>query len=286
MHALPAGGRPISTMNEFLSSQRLRIGSLLLLAAASVIWTKLAPAAGFLTLVAGLALPKLESKARRLAHAGIGLAAVLSTWGFFRFVIDEAIPGVIAGGQAAATKHGLAFARSLITAQDHVRRTAAHDPDGDGIGSALNLLELAGLRPLPDGSTLSPSPLFLRGDQLVSSPEGAMVRDGAYLYKLCLPLKDGSFATNPEASMIDAESAERRFLLYAWPSVFGAGGPKQCLFLDEHETILVLEADAEGRARYHGVANSPPCNAALTSPDWTPWKEKKPKAALPGAPQD
>jgi hypothetical protein len=113
-----------------------------------------------------------------------------------------------------------------------------------------------------------------------------MIRDGAYLYKLCLPVKGGGFATNPEPATIDEEAAERRFLLYAWPSVFGAGGPKQCLFLDERETILVLEADDAGRARYHGVANSPPCAAALTESGWTPWKEKKPKTALPGAPEN
>jgi hypothetical protein len=272
-------------MKKLLESLRLRIGALLVLATASLLWTKLAPAAGFLTLVAWLALPKLETRARRLAYLALSAATLLSMVGFTRFVLSEAIPGVIAGGQAAATKQALAFARSVITAQDHVRQTAALDHDGDGVGSAVGLPALAGLRPLRNGSWLKPSPLYLRKDQIVDSPEGPLVRNGAYLYKLCLPTRAGKFVANPQPEDVDDEAAEKRYLLYAWPSVFGAGGPKQALFLDEHEAILVLDPDEEGRARYHGISNSPPCDTALEGSDWNPWKDKQPRTTLPGGPK-
>lgn len=260
----------------------IRILLLLLACAASVLWTKLSPAAGFLTLVVWLSTPATRSAAeRRLRVLALASCVVLASIGFVRFVLSEAIPGVIAGGKAAATKQAVSFARIIVTAQDHLRERAAVDPDGDGIGSAVGLAALAGLQPARDGQWVKPAPLYLRDDQLLSTSDGPAVDNGAYLYKICLPVEGGGFSANPAGARVDDERAERNYRIYAWPRSFGPGGPLETIYVDEHETILITGPDAQGRPRFHGHVQTPPCDSAIVE-GWLRWKDKQPRAALPG----
>lgn len=254
---------------------------LLLLALASMHWTKLAPAACFLTLVGFLALPPLKGGARRVALTSLGVAALTASVGFFRFALEEAIPGVIAGGRDAAKKHALAFARTLVTAQDHLRRAAVLDHDADGIGSAASLLELTGLAPLRNGGSLTTPPVYVTANSLRSTPHGAAVRVSGYLYRICLPTPDGGYTAQSPPPAVDEERAERDYLIYAWPAQEGSGSPQGVLFLDAYETILEYQAP-EGGARFHGAMAGPSCDSALDNPDWKPWKDKTPRERLPG----
>ena len=259
----------------------LRVCALLLLCALSAVWTKLSPVAGFLVLLGWLSLPAVEETQKRVGlHVGLVLAAVFASAGFVRFVLDEAIPGVIAGGKAAATKQAIAFARSVVTAQDYVRQHPAVDPDHDGIGSALWLHALAGLSPTRGGPPLTSAPLALRSGELVGSESGQLVRHGAYFYKICLPTVGGGFSASPGAE-VDEERAERQFLLFAWPQGYGPGSPSETVFVDQHERIRVLQSQTEDGTRFHGTSQTPSCDPRTAS-DWPAWKDKQPRSALPG----
>ena len=255
--------------------------ALTVLALASTLWTKLAPAAAFLTLVGFLALPPLASRARRIALTTLAVAALASSAGFFRFALQEAIPGVIAGGREAAKKHALAFARSLVAAQDHLRRSAPLDHDADGVGSAASLLELTGLASLRNGRALQTPPVYVTPDSVRSTPDGTVIQVAGYLYRVCLPTPDGGYTGQSPPGEVDEERAERDYLIYAWPRREGTGIPQGVLFLDAYEAILEYQAPAGG-ARYHGEAAGPTCESALNNPDWKPWKDKTRRARLPG----
>lgn len=256
---------------------------------ASVYWSKIAVVTGLLTLVAWLSLPSLPRARKTLLYSILAVSVLASTAGFFRFVLLEAIPGVIAGGQAAVSKHTIAYLRIVVAAQDRFREHAPIDPDKDGIGSAGTFAELSGLGPLRQGTQLPISPLHLKPEQLQRSPQGELIAEGAYLFQLCLPLKAGGFSADPNADF-DEELAERRYLLYAWPRGQDSGAPNEAYFADEHETIRVLDgAGSPGESSLVGPLAAPSCDVALPGGQlaarFRPWKDKLPRAALPGDPR-
>lgn len=298
---------------------KLRVIGLLCLSACAMFFPKLAVASGFLALVVGLSLPRLIGPPKRWAWSLLWLSVVCSGFGFFRFVLEEAIPGVIAGGQAAVSKHTVAFMRTIVTAQDKVRAGAMLDHDRDGIGSAARLSELSGLQPLRNGSRFEVAPLLLKPQQLIEAPlvevdEVAMnaevpaaggdghattsapprqelVEKGAYLFKLCLPVLA---PTNPGTSdhrpvfsaksgaAVDEERAERNYLLYAWPKADGQGSPTTVYFTDQHEALAVFEDTSK---LFRGLTSTPPCDARHRGPAaqrFVPWKDKTPRTQLPG----
>lgn len=208
---------------------------------------------------------------------------VLSAVGLLRFVTEEAIPGVLAGGKAAIEKQAIGFCRTLVTAQDHARTGAYFDPDADGIGSALGFEELAGLATLPNGERIPSPPLALKSAELRETALGPAVRRAGYLVALCLPERSGGFSRS--VSERDSERAEREYRIYAWPEALGAGSPKTAYFSDAHEAILELSFGDEP-PRYVGSTRPPPCDAVTRDGDWTPWKEKEPREHLPGDTQN
>ncbi|MEN9577836.1 MAG: hypothetical protein RJA70_845 [Pseudomonadota bacterium] len=267
-----------------LATQRVLV--LGIAALCSVYWTKLSLVTALLTLIAWLSLPAaLPRQARRLLQATLLISAIASGVGFLRFVLVEAVPGVIAGGQASVTKHTIAYLRTVIAAQDRWREHAPIDHDRDGIGSAASFGELSGLRAPRGGSALSPPPFHLKPEQLQRSPRGELVAEGAYLFQLCLPLKGGGFSADSDADR-DDELAERRYLLYAWPRKHEAGSPRQAYFADEHETILVSDELTTGEDAMIGTLAAPACDSALPggalAGRFRPWKDKAPRAELPG----
>lgn len=263
-----------------------RLGALAFLAAVGVWETRLSLVAGFLTLVAVVsrAVRDTPGGQKRSAWLLIGLSSILSVAGFVRFVVAEAIPGVIAGGRAAAEKHAVAYLRTIVAAQDYMRRSAHKDPDDDHVGSAGSLAELAGRRPLAPGQAADQNPLYITTDQWL--PSSGFVASGAYIYRVCLPAVGGGWVDPGagEGAGVDAERAEREYLVYGWPKTWSPGSPTAVYVSDAYEAIRVLDDPAAGAnaTRYAGDMAPVPCDLAATDQRFRPWNNKAPRATLPG----
>ena len=248
-------------------------------ALAALHWRWLSLPVLFLLFISWLALPALTRwHWTRLCHIAGGLVATVA---FVRFVVTDGVAGVVQGGQAATSRQAVSRLREILFAQDAVRRGGLNDIDGDGIGSATRLPHLAGAIPPKGAVRLTVLAPKYRNTQ--ATPIGPASLIGAYLYIVCLPTQDGAFSALPTAT-VDADSAERRFLAYAWPADARLG-IVEAFFIDEHERILVSKnrSKANGEPRYAGPNHPPPCTAALDpASDFRPWRGKKPRTKLPG----
>jgi hypothetical protein len=264
-----------------------RLVLLVVLAAVGVWETRLSLVAGFLTLMAivsrGL---RAESGARKgWAWTLVALSLTLSLAGFLRFVIAEAIPGVIAGGRAAAEKHAVAYLRTIVAAEDYMRRSAHKDHDRDGVGSAGSLAELAGRLPRPASNGMDQNPLYVTADQWL--PQSGFIASGAYIYRVCLPAVGGGWVdpgSSEPAALVDQERAEREYLVYGWPKTWSAGSPTAVYVSDAYEAIRVMDGPTPiaGSTRYAGENASAPCDLATIDGNFKPWNKKTPRSSLPG----
>jgi hypothetical protein len=246
--------------------------ALAVLGAVSALWPWLGLPAGFASLVGVVALRRPTQEELRGVTVWLWAGVALSAVGLVRFVVGEAMRGIVGGGRGAVEQEAVSRLRDVLFAQDAMRRAAWIDPDADGVGSAASLEELCGAPPLR-GQAPRETPVLHCGE-LAPSPLGPAARSGPYLYTLCLPAPDGGWALR--GAPVDEEAAERRFVAFAWPS---AASPfDQAFFLDEHENIRVatLPPAASG-ARFPES-----CSAALERLDWQPWRAKKPRQGLPG----
>jgi hypothetical protein len=262
----------------------MQLAALIALGALSIGVPKLALLAVGATLISALSLPALEGKARGTTWALIGLSALLCFVGFMRFLLDEAVPGIVYGGRAAASESALWRLRELVHAEDGLRVHPKVDPDGDGIGSAALVGELAGVIPLRGERRLDPPALNGRYARLMETPLGPAAVIGTYLLLVCLPAQGGGYTARP-AERVDEEAAERRYVAYTWPMAGGEGALK-AYFIDEHERILVTDnTESDGAPRWLGPSFPPPCDAALaaaTRGAWRTWRGKIPHRDLPG----
>lgn len=250
------------------------------LAAASLFVLKLAPFMLVGAFIAYLALPRERSRSLMLLT---GAAAIFSLLGFMRFLVVEAMPGIVQGGNRATEDAAVSRLRQLLFAEDTLRKRADVDPDHDGVGSAALLSELAGKVGLRGGAPLSPA-LLERYPAPLESPIGPVMELGGYLFVVCLPTPNATWTARP-GEAVDEEAAERRFLAYAWPAADGRG-LLNAFFMDEHERILFAGngAPAGNRPRV-GLERPPACDDALnpnTREAWQAWKGKHPRHTLPG----
>jgi hypothetical protein len=260
---------------------RLLLRAVLAAAAAllSIYFTKLALFAAVGTFIAWASLPRRAPSELARERVLLTVAAVAATIGLMRFLVVEAIPGIVAGGNRFTEQRAISRLREILFAEDSARRLASHDPDRDGVGSALLLGELTqelGLR----GQASLPAPLLEGYPKQSDTSLGPASEIGGYLLLVCLPKPGGGFTARP-ADAVDEELAERRFIAYAWPSGT-APGLTEAVALDEHERILVAPARAGLR---FGYGAPPSCDDALaeaTKGAWQPWKKKQPRATLPG----
>lgn len=264
-----------------------RLIFLVLLASVGVWETRLSLVAGFLSLMAVVsqAVRNAPTPQRRQAWALVVVSFTLSTIGFIRFVIAEAIPGVIAGGRAAAEKHAVAYLRTIVAAEDYMRRSAHKDHDHDKVGSAASLAELGGRRPLTADNGSEEHPLYLTADQWLA--QSGFVASGAYLYRVCLPAVGGGWfdpGAGEPAAHIDLERAEREYLVYGWPKTWSPGSPTAVYVSDAYEAIRVMGdvGPSGGSPRYAGENASVPCDLATDNPNFLPWNNKAPRERLPG----
>lgn len=263
-----------------------RIALYILLAAAGVcsVWfTRLSLFTLVLSFIAFVALPRERDGQRKLLSA-LALAAGLASFaGFGRFLVREAVPGIVQGGTRATSDAAVSRLREILFAEDVMRRFASIDPDGDGIGSAALIEEMTGRIGLRGGARLVP-PVLERYPRAVDTPLGPAVEMSGYYFVVCLPKLGGGFTAKP-GEAIDEELAERRFLAYAWPAAENSG-LTDAYFLDEHERILFAPngAPKENRPRI-GRERPPACDeaiAASTRENWQVWRGKRPRDTLPG----
>jgi hypothetical protein len=248
-------------------------------ALASVYFAKLGLFALVGTFIAWASLPRGKGSELKRERLLLTLAGVASCIGFLRFLVLEAMPGIVAGGNRATEARAISRLREISFAEDAARRWAKHDPDRDGIGSALLIGELSGELPVRAGQRLQP-PLLEGYPKLVETALGPACEIGGYYLLVCVPQPGGGFTARPAESM-DEELAERRLIAYAWPSGTGPG-LTNAIALDEREHIWLAPA---GPGKRFGPDAPPACDDVLseaTRDAWKPWQDKQPRRTLPG----
>lgn len=259
----------------------LRVGLLCVAGVASLWVTKLSLFAAVGALLGFVSLPAQPQRRVRWLKVALGAAGVCATLGTFRFLVQEAVPGMVEGGTTAAEQRVVSRLREILFAEDAWRKNAYYDPDGDHVGSAGLLGELTAETGVRAGNRVEPS--VLEGyPKLVDTRLGPAAEVGGFLVLVCLPKKGGGFSAKP-GDDIDDEAAERRFYAYAWPAERGQG-LTNAYFLDEHERILRADSQEAEPRRLIGVDAPPSCDdvsAPATAADWRVWRHKKPRTSLP-----
>lgn len=245
----------------------------------SIYFAKLGLFAAVGTFVAWASLPKLPRAELKREHRLLIVAALASLVGLCRFLIVEAIPGIVQGGTRFTELRAVSRMREVLFAEDTARRRPVVDPDHDGIGSAALLGELTGELALRGKSPIA-VPRLEGFPKLAETKLGPASEIGGYFVLVCLPKAGGGLSATPGDSF-DDEQAERRFLAYAWPSGT-APGLKNAVMLDEHENIMLAPA---GPGLRFGPDTPPSCDDAVadaTKGDWQAWQHKQPRKSLPG----
>jgi len=255
---------------------------LLCVAALLSLWLiKLALFAAVGTLLGFVSLPARPERKVRWLKLALGVAGACATIGTFRFLVREAVPGMVEGGTTATEQRVVSRLREILFAEDAWRKNAYYDPDGDRVGSAGLLGELSAEFGVRGGNRIEPA--VLEGyPKLVDTRLGPAAEIGGYLVLVCLPKRGGGYSARP-GDAIDDEAAERHFYAYAWPAERGQG-LTMAYFLDEHERILLADSQEAEPRRLIGVDAPPACDdvsAPSTAADWRVWRHKKPRASLP-----
>jgi len=259
----------------------LRVLVLCVVAVFSLWATKLALFAAVGTMLGFVALPAQPKRQVRWLKIGLGVAGACATIGTFRFLVLEAVPGMVEGGTTATEQRVVSRLREILFAEDAWRKNAYYDPDGDHVGSAGLLGELSAEFGVRSGNRVEPA--VLEGyPKLAETRLGPAAEIGGYLVLVCLPKQGGGYTARP-GDAIDDEAAERHFYAYAWPAERGQG-LTTAYFLDEHERILLADSQEAEPRRLIGIDAPPTCDdvsAPSTAADWRVWRHKKPRASLP-----
>jgi hypothetical protein len=248
---------------------------------ASVVVTKLSLFAAVAALLGFVSLPSEPVRAVRVAKLALIVGGLCATFGVFRFLVLEAVPGMVEGGTTATEQRVVSRLREILFAEDALRRNTFVDPDGDHVGSAEFLGEMTGEIGLR-GSAPMATPVLQNYPKLVDTRLGPAADVGGYLVIVCLPKKGGGFTARP-SDAVDDERAERSFYAYAWPTERGRG-LDTAYFLDEHERILLADSSETEPRRLIGVDAPPACDdvaAVATAADWRVWRNKQPRRTLP-----
>jgi hypothetical protein len=260
----------------------------------SVVVTKLAIPAMMSAIIVFLTIKRGTPGLPKVARAALMVSAPFILVAVVRFVIVDAMPGILEGSRKGLTTRAIAALREIRFTQDVLREQAFIDPDKDGVGSAGFLEEISGHRKLR-GRMEAPPGLIQRFPKFELSPFGPFTVYAGYGFIVYLPTPSGEATAQPDQP-VDEERAERRYLAYAWPMVVNVDGEHPAIHLDQHERIWIT--DNKDR-RYVGAEKPPPWNAALPRPSvdavpegdevtgqdggaWRPWKGKAARDVLPG----
>lgn len=258
-----------------------RVAALCAVALLSLIVTKLALFAAVGTLLGYVSLPSEPARVVRRLKLALLLAGACATFGVFRFLVLEAVPGMVEGGTTATEQRVVSRLRELLFAEDAWRKNAFFDPDRDQIGSAGLLGELSGQIGIRGGKASDP-PVLQNYPSLIETAIGPAAQIGGYFVIVCLPKLTGGFTASPNDA-IDDERAEREFRAYAWPAERGQG-LTTAYFLDEHERILLADSRETEPRRLSGLDATPSCDdvsAPATQSEWRVWRHKVPRRTLP-----
>jgi hypothetical protein len=259
----------------------LRVALLCLASVLSIFVTKLSLFAAVGVLLGYVSLPAEPANRVRALKLGLVVAALCATVGVFRFLVLEAVPGMVEGGTTATEQRVVSRLREVLFAEDALRRNTFVDPDGDHVGSAEFLGEMTGEIGLRGGAPMA-TPVLQNYPKLIDTRLGPAADVGGYLVTVCLPKRGGGFTADPHDA-VDDERAERSFFAYAWPTV-GGRGLDTAYFLDEHERILLADSSETTPRRLIGVDAPPSCDdvsAPATQAAWRVWRHKQPRSKLP-----
>ncbi len=215
---------------------------------------------------------------RRVPGRWIAVISAVGLAGLFAaYMVRVGIGNIVGSGRAYLDKAAVSTLWSMHWAQRLFHEGAYADRDGDGIGEFASLGQLAAVTPLPSGRTLEAPLLPLEGSPRFAA-EGAAMEAAGTCFLSYLPA--------------DPDGAERRFVVYAWPSRREGGGAK-VFCIDQDEDILEAEASARG---YFGCDRPPPREACLGPEDetgapptdgvkgdgatWRRWKGKTSRKAI------
>lgn len=231
--------------------------------------------------IALAATTRLRHERRRQIVAGLTVATVITLFSLSRFVLGDALPGIVEARGRATSARAVSLLREILFAQDAMRRYAFIDPDADGIGSAGLLGELAGADPLRSGQGLEAPVLAPRYAPSIATGAGPALQLDGYLYLVCLP-GQGNEWTSSASIDVDDERAERRWQAYAWPDA-GQTTHAAAYFIDQHERILESQNQRGSGLRLVGPTHAPSCDDVSEHPaEWTAWRDKKPRDSLVG----
>jgi len=115
---------------------RVLLRVLLVCAACALsLWlTKLALFAAVAALLGFVSLPAAPRRQVIRLKLALALAGACATVGTFRFLVLEAVPGMVEGGTTAAEQRVVSRLREILFAEDAWRKNAFYDPDGDHVG--------------------------------------------------------------------------------------------------------------------------------------------------------
>lgn len=259
----------------------VRVSLLCIVAVASVVFIKVALFAAVGALLGFVSLPAEPRRAVLASKLCLALAGLCATAGTFRFLVREAVPGMVEGGTTATEQRVVSRLREILFAEDAWRRNAFYDPDGDHVGSAGLLGELDAEIGVRGGARVEPA-VLQSYPKLVETELGPAADIGGYFVIVCLPKRGGGYTARP-GDAIDDEGAERHYYAYAWPAQRGQG-LTTAYFLDEHERILLADSREAKPPRLIGADAAPTCediSAASTAAEWRVWRHKKPRVTLP-----
>ncbi|MBX3463428.1 MAG: prepilin-type N-terminal cleavage/methylation domain-containing protein [Planctomycetes bacterium] len=193
----------------------------------------------------------------RSRAAGFTLIELMIVVAIIAIIAGVAVPNLLSSRAVANERAVIATLRTLTTAQTMCRNQAVVDIDGDGLGEALGLGELAGTEFLRSGGQkLVPASLSA---SLGTLDALGYVHTKGYLLALYLPDASGAgvLGTPANAGAVDPNNAEIAWSCLAWPVTRGNTGVST-FFVNQTGEILVAND-----APYDGLVNIPLPGSAL-----------------------
>ncbi len=175
----------------------------------------------------------------------------------------------------------VATIRNAVMAQAQVQQSAKIDVDMDGVGEHGGHKELSGALKGRMNEKLFP-PVLSGAFQHLRDP-GVVLRSG-YCYRIFLPGEDGAPVGEPTNgylgnSAIDADLAEKNFVVYAWPVEYGKTGNRTFVvnqlgdvLATESKTYSGADAGPAGDAAYVGSSLTAPLANGVKANDGNVWK--------------